>query len=45
MPSFILRDIPEDFWRKVKVKAATDGVTVKAFIYAAIAVALKEKRA
>lgn len=43
MPSFILRDIPEDFWRQVKIKAATEGITVKAAIYAAIAVWLKDK--
>lgn len=34
MASFILRDIDPDFWRKVKAKAALEGVTVKAAILA-----------
>lgn len=44
MPSFILRDIPEDFWRQVKSKAALDGLTVKQAVYAAITAWLKGKR-
>lgn len=33
MPSFIIRDIPEDFWIKVKTKAASQNLTVKAVIF------------
>jgi len=32
MPSFILRDIDPDFWRRVKSKAAAEGVTIKDLI-------------
>lgn len=32
MPSFILRDIDPAFWRRVKSKAAAEGVTVKELI-------------
>jgi hypothetical protein len=32
VPSFILRDIDEDFWKKVKSKAAAEGITIKALI-------------
>lgn len=41
MPSFIIRDIPEDFWIKVKTKAASEGVTVKKFVYEALSDRLK----
>lgn len=30
---FIIRDIPEDFWIKVKTKAASQNITVKAVIF------------
>jgi hypothetical protein len=32
MPSYILRDIPADLWRQVKVEAATEGVSVREVI-------------
>jgi hypothetical protein len=32
VPSYILRDIPADLWRQVKVEAATDGVSVREVI-------------
>ncbi len=32
MPSFILRGIDPAFWRRVKSKAAAEGVTIKALI-------------
>ena len=44
MPSFILRDIPEDFWRQFKSKASLDGLTLKAAVYAALTAWLKAKR-
>jgi hypothetical protein len=32
MASYIIRDIDESLWRKVKSKAAAEGVTTKAII-------------
>jgi hypothetical protein len=32
VPSYILRDIPADLWRQVKVEAATEGVSVREVI-------------
>ena len=43
--NFIVRDIPEDFWRMVKSKAAAEGITLKAAVHEAMAAWLKEKRA
>lgn len=32
MPSYILRNLDDDFWRKVKTKAASQGVSIKDLI-------------
>ena len=32
MTAYIIRGIPADLWRKVKAKAATQGVSVRAVI-------------
>jgi hypothetical protein len=32
MPSFILRHIDEAFWKRVKSKAAAEGITIKTLI-------------
>ena len=44
MPAFILRGIDPDFWIKVKTKAASEGITVKTAIYAALNGWLKAKK-
>ena len=36
MPSFILRDIPEDFWRQFKSKASLEGLSLKDAVYMAL---------
>ena len=43
MSSFILRDIPEDFWRQFKSKAASCGLTLKSAVYEALNAWLKGK--
>ena len=44
MPSFILRQIDQDFWNKVKSKAALEQRTIKTVIFDLLAKWLKEKR-
>jgi hypothetical protein len=34
--NYILRDIPADLWRQVKVEAATEGVSVREVILRAL---------
>ncbi len=29
MPEYLLRNIPDDLWRKVKAAAALDGLTIR----------------
>ena len=44
MPSFILRQIDQDFWNKVKSKAALEQRTIKTVIFDLLAKWLKEKK-
>lgn len=37
MPSYILRNIDPDLWERVKAKADTDGVAMRAIILALLA--------
>jgi len=36
MPSFILRDIPDDFWRNFKIRATQEDLTLKKAVYEAL---------
>jgi hypothetical protein len=34
--NFIIRDVPDDFWRQFKSRAALEGLTLKKAVFAAI---------
>ncbi len=44
MPSFILRQIDQEFWNKVKSKAALEQRTIKTVIFELLTKWLKEKK-
>jgi len=42
--SYLLRDIPEGFWRQIKAAAALKGISIQKFIVSLIEKELKIKR-